>query len=103
MGYLVDLSKRSGDIQRFDENLKKMKHATMEICEIWESMKQDFSEMGGGSYGERYNHREGGFDFRSGGYGSGYSQRENMPMMSERDWAELQERRRRDMMAGRSM
>lgn len=92
MGYLIDFSERGGDVQRFDEGLKKAKHGLMEVCDIWESMKQDFSQRGGGSsYGERYTQR-------SGYNGGGYSQRDYSPSMSERDWAELQERRRRDSM-----
>lgn len=87
----IQIFGRSGDIQRFDEGLKKAKHGIMEVCEIWEDMKRDFSEQSGGLYNERYNHREG-----DGGRHGGY------PMMSERDWHELQERRRRDSM-GRYM
>jgi hypothetical protein len=88
MGWIIDMSERDGDIRRFEEGLKAAKHGIMEVCEIWENMKSQFSERGG-SYSERY------------GKGS-YDQRNYGHMMSERDWEELQERRRRDPM-GRFM
>ena len=83
MGYLVDFSERS-DVRRFDEGLKKAKHGLMEVCDIWEDMKQDFSERGG--YGERGSYRE---RYSSRGYGErrGYS---------SRDWDDMDERRYRD-------
>jgi len=89
MGWIIDLSEKSGDVRRFDEAIKRAKSGVREACEIWEDMKQEFSERGG-SYGERYMP-----------HGDSYSER-HYPMMSERDWAELQERRRRDSM-GRYM
>lgn len=76
MGWIIDLSARSGDVHRFDEGLKKAKNGLMEVCDIWESMKQDFQMRG--DYNQRYH--------------EGW----NQPTMSERDWQELQERRRRD-------
>lgn len=92
MGVLIDFSERGGDVRRFDEGLKAAKQGLMEVCDIWESMKQDFQMRGGnmGGYSQRsYNER----------YGGGYDQRSmSQPMMNERDWAELQERRRRDGM-----
>ena len=78
MGWLIDLSKREGDVHRFNDALKQAKMGLHEACEIWESMKQDFTQIG--DYNERYNMR--------GDYNH----------MSERDWHELQERRRRDGM-----
>lgn len=93
MGVLIDFSERGGDVRRFDEGLKAAKQGLMEVCDIWESMKQDFQMRGGnmGGYSQRsYNERYGG---------GSYDQRSmSQPMMSERDWAELQERRRRDGM-----
>lgn len=93
---IIHIMERSGDdVKRFDESIKRAKSGLMEACEIWEDMKSQFSERGGysqrESYGERYTPSESGFDFR----------RES-PSMSERDWRELQERRRRDQM-GRYM
>lgn len=92
MGVLIDFSERGGDVRRFDEGLKAAKNGLMEVCDIWEGMKQDFQMRGGsmGGYNQRsYNER----------YGGGYDQRGmGMPMMNERDWMELQERRRRDGM-----
>lgn len=83
----LEIFTRSGDIQRFEDGLKKAKHGIMEVCEIWENMKKEFSETSG-SYEERYSpHHEG-----SGHYGGQH------PFMSERDWHELQERRSRDAM-----
>ena len=99
MGVLIDFSERGGDVRRFDEGLKAAKNGLMEVCDIWEGMKQDF-QMRGGNMGGGYNQRS--YAER---YGGGYDQRGSydqrgmgMPMMSERDWAELQERRRRDGM-----
>ena len=93
MGVLIDFSERGGDVRRFDEGLKAAKQGLMEVCDIWESMKQDFQMRGGnmGGYNQRsYNERYGG---------GSYDQRSmSQPMMSERDWADLQERRRRDGM-----
>ena len=110
MGVLIDFSERGGDVRRFDEGLKAAKRGLMEVCDIWEGMKQDFQQRGGsmggynqrGSYNERYNERydqrgydQRGYDQR--GYDQrGYDQRGwDGPMMNERDWMELQERRRR--------
>lgn len=91
MGVLIDFSERGGDVRRFDEGLRAAKQGLMEVCDIWEGMKQDFQMRGGsmGGYNQRsYAERYGGYDQRS----------MSQPMMSERDWAELQERRRRDGM-----
>lgn len=93
MGVLIDFSERGGDVRRFDEGLKAAKSGLMEVCDIWESMKQDF-QMRGGNAGGGYNSRS--YNER---YGSGFDQRSmGQPTMSERDWMELQERRRRDSM-----
>lgn len=91
MGLLIDFSERGGDVRRFDEGLKAAKAGLMEVCDIWEGMKQDF-QMRGGNMGGGYNQRS--YAER---YGGGFDQR-SMPTMSERDLAELQERRRRDGM-----
>ena len=88
---MIHIFERSGDdAKRFDEAMKRAKSGLMEACQIWEDMKSSFSERGG-SYGERWTPSEDGMQYR-GGY----------PSMSERDWHELQERRRRDSM-GRYM
>ena len=49
------INERSGDIRRFEEALKMAKSGIMEACEIWNSMKEQFSERG--YYVERYSHR----------------------------------------------
>lgn len=89
MGWIIDLSERSGDVRRFEEGLKMAKHGLAEAYGIWEDMKEQFSERRGGysereSYGERYNAR--------GGYGErgGYYRRD------DHDWDEMPERRYRD-------
>ena len=89
MGWIIDLSERSGDVRRFEEGLKMAKHGLAEAYGIWEDMKEQFSERRGGysereSYGERYNSR--------GGYGErgGYYRRD------DRDWDDMSERRYRD-------
>lgn len=69
---LIHIFERSGDdAKRFDEAMKRAKSGLMEACEIWEDMKEQFSERG--SYGEHYR--------------SGYS---------SRDWDAMDERRMRD-------
>ena len=82
MGWIIDLSERSGDVRRFEEGLKMAKHGLAEAFGIWEDMKEQFSERS--SYGERYNSR--------GGYGErgGYYRRD------DRDWDDMSERRYRD-------
>lgn len=108
MGVIIDMSERGGDVRRFDEAINRAKSGIHEACEIWENMKAEFSERNGGhgigSYSERYNNRGIGFDGKGGG--GNYHYRDNgmptTPMMSERDWRELQERRMRDGM-GRFM
>lgn len=92
MGVLIDFSERGGDVRRFDEGLKMAKSGLMEVCDIWEDMKHDFNMRGG--YSERYS-SGGGYSSRDNSYHSGGSW---APSMSERDWNELQERRRRDGM-----
>lgn len=85
MGWIIDLSERSGDVRRFEEGLKMAKHGIAEAFGIWEDMKEQFSERRGGeSYGERYNPR--------GNYGErgGYYRRD------EREWEDMPERRYRD-------
>ena len=49
---MIHIFERSGDdAKRFDEAMKRAKSGLMEACEIWEDMKEQFSERGG--YGER--------------------------------------------------
>lgn len=55
MGWIVDLSEKSGDVRRFDEAIRKAKSGIKEACEIWEDMKEEFSER---RYSERYSHRD---------------------------------------------
>ena len=77
MGWIIDLSERGGDVRRFDEAMKRAKSGLKEACEIWEDMKQEFSERGG-SYSERYHHD--------------YDERYH-----DRDWDYMPERRRDSM------
>lgn len=97
MGWIIDLSERGDDVRRFEHGLKKAKMGIAEAYDIFEDMKDQFGERRG--YDERYDHR--------------YDHRYDMPqgvtidhrvepwhershVISERDWQELQERRRRD-------
>ena len=80
MGWIIDLSERSGDIRRFEDGLKMAKHGLAEAYEIWEDMKDQFSERSG-SYGERYGER------------GGYYRRDDY---HGRDWDDMSERRYRD-------
>ena len=89
MGWIIDLSERSGDVRRFEDGLKMAKHGLAEAYGIWEDMKEQFSERRGGysereSYGERYTSR--------GNYGErgGYYRRD------DHDWDDMSERRYRD-------
>lgn len=77
MGWIIDLSEKSGDVRRFDEAIKSAKEGLKEACEIWEDMKSEFSERRG-SYGERYAHRD------------DYGERGRY---SRRDWDDAYERR----------
>ena len=57
MGILRFFSERGGeDAKRFDEAMKMAKEGLMEACEIWQEMKDQFSERG--SYGERMRYRD---------------------------------------------
>lgn len=86
MGWFVDLSERGDDVRRFEHGLKKAKMGIAEAYDIFEDMKDQF--------GERYDHR----------YDIPYTTidhrvepwHERSHVISERDWQELQERRRRD-------
>lgn len=93
MGVLHIFSERGDDARRFDDAMKMAKSGLMEACSIWEDMKAQFSQRSGfdgrGSYGERWTHSQDGMQYRH--------------SMSERDWQELQERRRRDAMTGQYM
>lgn len=55
MGWIIDLSEKSGDVRRFDEAMKKAKSGIKEACEIWEDMKEEFSER---RYSDRYSRRD---------------------------------------------
>lgn len=63
-----------GDAEQFESALHKAKKGIKEACEIFEDMKDEFSERRG--YSERYSNR-----------GGGYSRRD------EEDWDEMPERR----------
>jgi len=76
MGMIHIFERGGDDVRRFDEAMKRAKSGLMEACEIWEDMKEQFSERGG--YGERGNYGERG----------SYRHRE--------DWGEMDERRGRD-------
>lgn len=59
---MIHIMERSGDdARRFDEAMKRAKSGLMEACEIWEDMKDQFSERGGmgerGGYSQRYGER----------------------------------------------
>lgn len=105
---VINLRAGDNDVHRFDEGLEAAKHGIKEVSEIWENMKRDFQMRDGnsggggnsGGYGQRsYNDRYngGGYMGERDGYGMGQP-----VMISERDWNELQERRRRDS-SGRFM
>ena len=90
MGWIIDLSERSGDVRRFEDGLMKAKHGIMEAYGIWEDMKEQFSERRGGysergDYGERYGSRGGDYGERGGYY-----------RRDDRNWDEMSERRYRD-------
>ena len=70
---MIHIFERSGDdAKRFDEAMKRAKSGLMEACEIWEDMKDQFSERGGmgerdgysqrGGYGERRMYRRDEYD-----------------------------------------
>ena len=85
MGYIIDLSERGDDVRRFGESLKMAKAGLKEACEIWEDMKEQFSERGG-HYSERYSQRD------------GYGERYPMRGYNGREWDddEMHERRYRN-------
>ena len=66
MGMLHILSERGDAARRFDEAMKMAKSGLMEACEIWEDMKEQFSERDGmsqrGGYGERRMYRRDEYD-----------------------------------------
>jgi len=72
MGMITILERGGDDVRRFDESMKRAKSGLMEACEIWEDMKDQFSERRGG-YSERH-------------YGRGYYRDE---------WDDMPERRGR--------
>lgn len=88
MGWIIDLSERSGDVRRFEEGLKMAKHGLAEAYGIWEDMKEQFSERRGyperDSYGERYNYRD------------HYGERGGYYRRDDREWDDMPERRYRD-------
>ena len=85
MGMITIFERGGDDVRRFDESMKRAKSGLMEACEIWQDMKDQFSERGG-DYASRYNMR--GYDER------GYDDRGYYG----REWDDMRERRYRDSM-----
>lgn len=82
---MIRFMERGGeDVKRFDEAMKRAKSGIMEVCEIWEDMKSQFSERDG-SYSERWTPSEDGMQYRRDG-------------MYGRGWDDMYERRGRDSM-----
>lgn len=75
--------RNEGDVRRFEESLKMAKAGIKEACEIFEDMKEQFSERGDYS---RYSNR-GGYGERGYGERGGYYRRD--------DWDDMPERRGR--------
>ncbi len=94
--------RREGDVERFEDALKDAKRGIKEACEIFEDMKEQFSERG--SYGERYSRKGYGYSSRDGADGGmGGGQGAQGGGMSSRDWYDdddryMRERRGRDSM-----
>lgn len=85
MGFIRIFERGGDDAKRFDEAMTRAKSGLMEACEIWENMKDQFSERDG--YGER------GYGERSYGERGGYRNRDNY--RNRDDWDEYSERRDR--------
>lgn len=51
------MEKDDNNVRRFSEALKMAKASVMEACELFEDMKEQFSERGG-RYSERYSMRD---------------------------------------------
>lgn len=101
--------RREGDVERFEDALKDAKRGIKEACEIFEDMKEQFSERGSGSYEERYSNRGHSYSNRDGvaGMGADGGQGSMGGGMSNREWDDyedykefkrLNERRGRDSM-----
>lgn len=99
--------RREGDVERFEDALKDAKRGIKEACEIFEDMKEQFSERG--SYGERYSRRGYGYSNRddagqgadagqSGAMGGGMSNRDWDDYYDDREYRRMRERRGRDSM-----
>lgn len=67
--------RNEGDVRRFEESLRMAKAGIKEACEIFEDMKEQFSERG---------------DY------SRYSARDHQGMYRREEWDEMPERRYRD-------
>jgi hypothetical protein len=85
---IVLRERREGQAERFEDALKDAKRGIKEACEIFEDMKEQFSDRG--SYGERYSsrgyyNRDGAGMGADGGQGGG---------MSARDWDDYEEYKR---------
>lgn len=50
---MIHIFERGDDVRRFEEGLKRAKSGLSEMCDIWEDMKEQFSERGGASYRRR--------------------------------------------------
>lgn len=85
--------RREGQVERFETALKDAKMGIKEACEIFEDMKEQFSDRS--SYGERYSsrgyyNRDGaGMGADGGGQGGGQG-----GGMSARDWDDYEEYKR---------
>ncbi len=59
---IVLRERNEGDVERFEDALKDAKMGIKEACEIFEDMKEQFSERSG--YSERYSSRGGRYSSR---------------------------------------
>jgi hypothetical protein len=80
---IVLRERNEGDVERFEDALKDAKMGIKEACEIFEDMKEQFSERRG--YSERYSSRGGRYSSRD--------WEDDMDDMSERRYRERRSRR----------
>lgn len=80
---IVLRERNEGDVERFEDALKDAKMGIKEACEIFEDMKEQFSERR--SYSERYSGRSGHYSSRDWD--------DDMDDMSERRYRERRSRR----------
>lgn len=97
---IVLREKREGDVERFEDAIKDAKMGIKEACEIFEEMKEQFSERG--SYGERYSRRGYGYSTRDdagqGGAMGGGMYNRDWDDFDDREYRRMRERRGRDSM-----